>query len=241
MHPRTLVLVLATAIIGSGCVSNESKPEAAAPAETAATATSAATPVAAPAAEAAPVASKPECPPEPKVTAKAKGKKSTKAKDKKKPAAVAVDCEPAKPKSAATSSKAAAVAATPAAEPTVAEPTVAAAPSKADEKPADPGKPKIVKSRDGSFEGEVWGNIPANSKWAKLQIGMEQSEVERILGVSTDVHSYPTAKAFIPFYYGTDRYRYEVRYRGQGSVSYTGGSWGAGAGIMMMINYDPKM
>lgn len=236
MHPRTLALVFATAVIASGCVSNETKPEAA-PTETSASATSTAAPVAAPAAEPAPVASKPECPPEPKVTAKAKAKKVTKAKDKKKkPEVAVVDCEPAKPKSAATSSKAAAVAATPATEP-----TVAAAPSKADEKPADPGKPKIVKSRDGSFEGEVWGNIPANSKWAKLQIGMEQSEVERILGVSTDVHTYPTAKAFIPFYYGTDRYRYEVRYRGQGSVSYTGGSWGAGAGIMMMINYDPKM
>jgi hypothetical protein len=235
MHPRTLALVFATAVIGTGCVSNETKPEAT-PAATLPTATSVATTVAAPAAEPAPVASKPVCAPEPKVAAKAKGKKATKAKDKKKAEVAAVDCEPAKPKSAATISKAAAVAATPAAEP-----PVAAVPAKAEEKPSDPGQPKIVKSRDGSFEGEVWGNIPPNSKWAKLQIGMEQSEVERILGVSTDVHSYPTAKAFIPFYYGTDRYRYEVRYRGQGSVSYTGGSWGAGAGIMMMINYDPKM
>jgi hypothetical protein len=235
MHPRTLALVFATAVTAAGCVSNETKPDAA-PTETSATATSAAAPVAAPAAEPTPVASKPECPPEPKVTAKAKGKKVTKAKDKKKPEVAVVDCEPAKPKSAAATSQA-----TPASVPAVAAAPVATTPSKAEEKPADPGKPKIVKSRDGSFEGEVWGNIPPNSKWAKLQIGMEQSEVERILGVSTDVHSYPTAKAFIPFYYGTDRYRYEVRYRGQGSVSYTGGSWGAGAGIMMMINYDPKM
>ena len=28
---------------------------------------------------------------------------------------------------------------------------------------------------------------------------------------------------------------------GQGSVSYTGGSWGGGQGVLMMINYDPKM
>ena len=66
-------------------------------------------------------------------------------------------------------------------------------------------------------------------------------EVERLLGVSNDVHAYPTGKAFIPFYYGTDRTRYEVRYPGQGSVSYTGGSWGGGRGVLMMINYDPKM
>ena len=98
-----------------------------------------------------------------------------------------------------------------------------------------------MKSRDGTFEGEVYGNIPPNSKWAKLQIGMEQPEVERILGVSHEVRHTPTGKAFIPFYYGTDRFRYEVVYRGQGSVSYTGGSWGAGRGVMMMINYDPNI
>jgi hypothetical protein len=100
--------------------------------------------------------------------------------------------------------------------------------------------PCVVKARDGSFDGEVYGNIPAKSKWARLRIGMEQPEVEKLLGVSHNVHAYPTAKAWIPFYYGTDRYRYEVRYPGQGSVSYTGGSWGAGRGVLMMINYDPK-
>ena len=100
----------------------------------------------------------------------------------------------------------------------------------------------MMKSRDGTFEGEVYGNPPANSKWARLQIGMLQPEVERILGGSSnDVRTMPTGKAFIPFYFGTDRYRYEVVYHGQGSVSYTGGSWGAGQGVLMMINYDPKM
>ena len=238
MHPRTLALVFATAVIGTGCVSNETKPDAS-PAATSSSTTSAA-PVAAPPAEPAPVASKPECAPEPKTKAKKETKKETKPKGKNKPEVVAVDCEPAKPKSVAPTSKASPASATPVAATPVAT-APAATPTKEAEKPADPGKPKIVKSRDGTFEGEVYGNIPANSKWAKLQIGMEQPEVERLLGVSTDVHSYPTAKAFIPFYYGTDRYRYEVRYRGQGSVSYTGGSWGAGAGIVMMINYDPKM
>ena len=32
-----------------------------------------------------------------------------------------------------------------------------------------------------------------------------------------------------------------VVYRGQGSVSYTGGSWGGGRGVLMMINYDPNI
>jgi len=169
----------------------------------------------------APAPSKPECPPEP--TGK---KKTTKAKTTKKGDTPPPDCEPAKPASTAK-----------AAEPAAAAPAAPAA-----GKPAEPGKPRIMKSRDGTFEGEVYGNIPPNSKWAKLQIGMEQPEVERILGGSSnDVRHTPTGKAFIPFYYGTDRYRYEVVYRGQGSVSYTGGSWGGGRGVLMMINYDPSM
>lgn len=221
MHPRTLALILAAGIIGAGCANKETKPDA--------TPTTAAT---APTAEATPVASKPECPPEPSAKVK-----SSKSKNKKQAAPVVVDCEPAKPKGAATSTKASpTAAATPTAAP--AATTSAKEPAKATEA----GKPRMIKSVDGTFEGEVYGNIPANSKWAKLQIGMEQPQVERILGGSSmEVRTHPTGKAFIPFYFGTDRYRYEVVYRGQGSVSYTGGSWGAGAGILMMINYDPNI
>lgn len=119
---------------------------------------------------------------------------------------------------------------------------VAEAPAAKSGRPSEPGKPRIMKSRDGTFEGEVYGNIPAGSKWSRLIIGMEQDEVERILGgTSHDIRVMPTGKAFIPFYYGTDRHRYEVVYRGQGSVSYTGGSWGGGRGVLMMINYDPNI
>lgn len=210
---RTPLIALAAALLAAGCVSNEPKSEAA-PAPTAATTTTA-TPEAAPAA-------KPECPPEPAKTTK-KSKKSSKKKTAAKAAPPPTDCEPAKPKTAA------------------AEPAKAAEPPPAKTAAAPAaGQPRVVKSRDGTFEGEVYGNIPPNSKWSKLQIGMEQPEVERILGVSHLVTAYPTAKAFIPFYFGTDSTRYEVRYPGQGSVSYTGGSWGGGHGVLMMINYDPK-
>lgn len=222
MDPRPLVLVIAIAALATGCGSKETKPDPApAPAAT--------TTAPSPAPAAAPVVSKPVCPPEP-----VNKKTAAKSKTTKKSAAKPVDCEPAKP---------AQVASTKAAEPTPAPAPAtapAATPTKESAKPAEEGKPRTVKSRDGTFEGEVYGNIPANSKWAKLQIGMEQPEVESILGVSHDVHAYPTGKAFIPFYYGTDRTRYEVRYPNQGSVSYTGGSWGGGRGVLMMINYEPK-
>jgi hypothetical protein len=161
--------------------------------------------------------SKPVCPAEP-----ATKKKTTKSKKTETPPA---DCEPAKP----------AASKTPEATPAAASSAVMTG--------STAGKacnPCVVKSRDGTFDGEVYGTIPPGSKWAQLRIGMEQPEVERILGVSHQVHAYPTGKAYIPFYYGTDRYRYEVSYPGYGSVSYTGGSWGAGRGVMMMINYTGK-
>lgn len=214
MHQRTLALIVAAALFGAGCASKETKSEAAPPPASAT----------APAAASAPVASKPECPPE--ATGK---KKTTKAKSSKKADQAAVDCEPAKAKSTTT-----AKATEPAAAPSP-------APAKEAAKPSEPGKPRVVKSRDGTFEGEVYGNIPAGSKWSRLQIGMEQPEVERILGTSHEVRAHPTAKAFMPFYFGSDSSRYEVVYRGQGSVSYTGGGIGGGRGILMMINYDPNI
>ena len=223
MHPRTLALVIAATAFAAGCVSNEKKPEAETPAPAAA----------APAPAAAPVAAKPECPPE--ATGKKKSTKATsKTKAAKKGEAANADCEPAKPKTASAPAKAAEPAPAPVAAP-------AAAPAKEAAKPAEAGKPRMMKSRDGTFEGEVYGNIPPNSKWAKLQIGMHQSEVERILGVTSNIRGYVTAKAWIPFYFGTDSHRYEAVYAGQGSVAYTGGGMGGGQGVLMMINYDPKI
>jgi len=216
MKQLSIALLLGAATILAGCKSNESKPAETAPPPQAAAATPAV----------APVAVKPECPPEP--AAKKKGAKETaKAKTAKKAEVAAVDCEPAKPKAAAT---------TKAAEPTAPPPPPA--------KESSAGKacnPCAVKSKDGTFDGEVYGSIPPGSKWAKLQIGMHQSEVERILGVTSNIRGYVTAKAWIPFYYGGDSHRYEAVYAGQGSVAYTGGSFGGGQGILMMINYDPKI
>ena len=211
MKIRSLVLVLTIAALGSACATKETKPEPAPP----------------PVATSAPPPDQPlastaqaDCQPSKNTKATSKSKKGSKP--------VAADCPaPAK------------VAPVAAAAPVVAAPPPAKEAKSA--KASEPGKPRTMKSRDGTFEGEVYGNIPAGSKWSKLQIGMEQGEVERILGSTQEVRVHPTAKAFIPFYFGTDSSRYEMVYRGQGSVSYTGGGVGGGRGILMMINYDPNI
>lgn len=227
MHKLPLALLLSTGLIFSGCKSNKSKPQEAAPAPAATAAVAEAPAPATPA--------KPECPPE----APAKKKTSAKTKTTKtaKPAkpTPTTDCEPAKAKAEAPAPANAAAAPAP---------TAAAAPAAAAAGQAKAGaacNPCAVKSRDGTFDGEVYGSIPPGSKWAKLQIGMHQSEVERILGVTQNIRAYVTAKAWIPFYFGSDSHRYEAVYAGQGSVAYTGGSWGGGQGVLMMINFDPKI
>lgn len=47
-----------------------------------------------------------------------------------------------------------------------------------------------------------------------------------IAGTPTDQGAYVTGKVFIPFYFGTDRYRFELVYKRQGRLVFAGGSRG---------------
>ncbi|QDF98254.1 hypothetical protein CJ010_17780 [Azoarcus sp. DD4] len=101
------------------------------------------------------------------------------------------------------------------------------------------GRPhRYVKSRDGSFDGEIWGTPVKNSKFANLQIGMSQAEVEDKIGRPSDMKAYMTGKAWIPFYFGTDGHRFETFYKGQGTLIYTGGGIAGGRGVLVGINHD---
>ena len=76
----------------------------------------------------------------------------------------------------------------------------------------------------GDWDGEITGVPAPGSRFTQLQIGMPLRQVTDILGPPTDEGSYITGKAFIPFYYGSDRYRYELVYKGQGRLIFAGGS-----------------
>ncbi len=69
----------------------------------------------------------------------------------------------------------------------------------------------------GDWEGEITGK-PASAKFGQLKIGMSHSQVTALLGQPSDQGSYITGKAFIPFYFGSDKYRYEAVYKGQGRL-----------------------
>jgi hypothetical protein len=76
------------------------------------------------------------------------------------------------------------------------------------------------------WEGDITGKPAANSRFTKLTIGMGMRQVTDLIGQPTDQGAYVTGKAWIPFYFGSDRYRHELVYKGQGRLIFAGGSAG---------------
>jgi hypothetical protein len=81
---------------------------------------------------------------------------------------------------------------------------------------------------------------PAKSKLAKVQVGMSPREVENILGPPTDESAYVTGKAFIPFYYGKDRWRRAYFYKGVGRVVFAGSGGFSQNAHVERVEYDPN-
>jgi hypothetical protein len=86
-------------------------------------------------------------------------------------------------------------------------------------------KTRTVKGING-WEGEITGTPAPYSKFTNLEIGMGMKQVIDMIGRPTDQGSYVTGKAWIPFYFGSDRYRHEMVYKGQGRLIFAGGSMG---------------
>jgi len=94
-----------------------------------------------------------------------------------------------------------------------------------DSSKVEAGSGRTVKGLN-DYEGEITGNPAANSKFTKLQIGMPVRQVTDIAGPPTDQGAYITGKAWIPFYFGADRHRFEMTYKGQGRLIFAGGGMG---------------
>ena len=125
------------------------------------------------------------------------------------------------PKSETASSSAPA----PAAKPTGPAPGMNSNGQVVDSKLVEAGRGQTVKGMDG-WEGEITGKAAPNSKFSRLQIGMSMRQVTDIAGQPSDQGAYVTGKAWIPFYFGSDRYRHEMVYKGQGRLIFAGGSVG---------------
>jgi hypothetical protein len=108
---------------------------------------------------------------------------------------------------------------------------------------AESGKAVKVVGVNGR-EGEVIGQAAATSKFKTVQIGMSVRQAMEIAGQPTDEGSYITGKAFIPFYFGGDTYRFELAYKGQGRLIFAGNSPWTGAmgttGNLVKIIHNAK-
>lgn len=90
-----------------------------------------------------------------------------------------------------------------------------------DAKLVEAGYGQTVKGLN-DYEGEITGKPAPRSKFTKLKIGMSLKQVLDLAGQPTDQGAHITGKAFIPFYFGSDRYRYETVYKGSGRLIFAG-------------------
>ncbi|WP_431113090.1 hypothetical protein [Variovorax paradoxus] len=94
-----------------------------------------------------------------------------------------------------------------------------------DSSKVESGSGRLVKGLN-DYEGEITGKPARGSKFGSLQIGMSVRQVSEIVGQPTDQGAYMTGKAWIPFYMGADRHRFEMTYKGQGRLIFAGGGMG---------------
>lgn len=140
----------------------------------------------------------------------------------------AVASAPASKAAPAAAAVAAPAAAAPAAAPAArgpAKPGMDAQGNVIDSTKIESGSGRTVKGMN-DYEGEITGNPAPNSKFTRLQIGMSLKQVTDLVGEPTDSGAYVTGKAFIPFYFGGDRTRIELAYKGQGRLIFAGGNLG---------------
>jgi len=80
---------------------------------------------------------------------------------------------------------------------------------------------------------------PASSRLSKVKLGMNGSEVRKVLGDPDNAHAYITGKSWIPFYYGTDTSRTDWMYKGMGRVVFSRNQY-SGTLKVIRIDYNPN-
>lgn len=97
-----------------------------------------------------------------------------------------------------------------------------------------------TKATDAESARGIYGNPPPHSPFSKLKLGMSSKEVSDLIGQPTDQKTYITGKAWIPFYFGSDRSRLEYRYKGQGVLTFAGNGGFSTNYTLSRVIYNPK-
>lgn len=91
------------------------------------------------------------------------------------------------------------------------------------------------------WEGEVTGKPGPGSKFTKLQIGMGTRQVVDLVGQPSDQGAYATGKAWIPWYFGSDKVRFEHVHKGQGRLIFASpGGMDYSTGNLIWIIHNPN-
>jgi outer membrane protein assembly factor BamE (lipoprotein component of BamABCDE complex) len=90
-------------------------------------------------------------------------------------------------------------------------------------------------------EKPEYSNAPPGSELAKIQLGMDDTEVRAILGAPSDTSSYMTGKGFIPFYYGPDTHRSDWIYKGKGRVVFSRNRWSGALKVIRVLSNPNEM
>jgi len=109
-----------------------------------------------------------------------------------------------------------------------------------DSKKVEAGSGTKVKGID-DWEGEITGKPGPGSKFTQLKIGMGMRQVADLIGQPTDQGSYATGKIWIPWYFGSDKFRYEQVYKGQGRLIFaTAGGTDFSSGHLIWVIHNPN-
>jgi hypothetical protein len=82
--------------------------------------------------------------------------------------------------------------------------------------------------------------IPKGHVFEKIKTDMTDAQVKQILGAPTSTHAYPSAKTFLPYYYGTEGSREGWVYKGKGQITFSRNKYN-GALTVIEVLYDPSL
>jgi hypothetical protein len=103
-------------------------------------------------------------------------------------------------------------------------------PQNSDQASANP-HPNSAKAAEGNPP-------PPGSPLSKIQVGMSDSDVVKILGEPDNRNGYITGKEFIPYYFGSDTSRQDWLYKGKGRVVFSRNRW-SGNLTVVRVDYNP--
>jgi hypothetical protein len=82
--------------------------------------------------------------------------------------------------------------------------------------------------------------IPKGHVFEKIKTDMTDAEVKKILGAPTTTRAYPSAKTFMPYYFGTEGSREGWIYKGKGQITFSRNKYN-GALTVIEVIYDPAL